>query len=272
MSALYHKIKNIIVKISSYQVPLYAANTSFYLILSFFPAVMLILCLLPYIGFSEEDLVYAIQSITPSAMDSLLANIIKQMSENSTGFLISATAIVAIWSSSRSMYCIQQGLNAICGVTENRNYFIRRILSVLHMIILIAALLLTFVLHGFGSEIADYFESKSVPILRFIVKLLRFRGLLLFILLSILFTALYCILPNRKVQIRSALPGSVLSALGWQLFTFFFSYYVKHSGSYSLIYGSLSGIAIGMLWLFFCFSILFYGSVFNVWLEKRKEK
>lgn len=272
MSALYRKIKNIVTVISNYQVPLYAANTSFYLILSFFPAVMLILCLLPYIGFSEADLLNAIESVTPSAMHTLLENVIKQMSENSTSFLISATAIVAVWSSSKSMYCIQQGLNAIYSVSENRNYFIRRILSVLHMIVLIAALLLTFVLHGFGSEIAEFFENKNVPVLRFIVKLLRFRGLLLFLLLSILFTALYCILPNRKVKIRTALPGAILSAFGWQIFTFFFSYYVRHSGSYSLIYGSLSGIAIGMLWLFFCFSILFYGSIFNVWLEKRREK
>lgn len=272
MSAYYQKLKQLSKQLSEYNVPLYAANTSFYLVLSFFPAVMLILCLLPYVGFTEMDLLYAIESVTPNIMHPLIESIISNMSKNSSGVLISATALVAIWSSSKSVYSIQQGLNSIHGVMENRNYILRRLFSMLYMVILIAALLLTFVLHGFGSEIADYFETKTIPILHFIVKLLRFRGLLLFALLSALFTAFYCVLPNRKVKIRQALPGAILSALGWQLFTYFFSYYVRHSGSYSLIYGSLAGIAVGMLWLFFCFSILFYGCIFNLFLEKRSAK
>lgn len=272
MSVFLQKLKQLIKELSSYQVGLYAANTSFYLILAFFPAVMLILCLLPIIGFTDADLIRAVQSITPNVMHALIESIIRSISENSTGTLISVTAVVAVWSSSRSMYCIQQGLNAIYRVKESRNYLLRRIACMLYMLLLIAALLLTFVLHGFGTEIANYFESKPIPILHFIVKMLRFRGLILFVLLSSLFTAFYCILPNRKVRFRYSLPGAALSALGWLLFTYFFSFYVRHSASLSLIYGSLAGIAVGMLWLFICFSILFYGCIFNQFLEQRKQK
>lgn len=270
MKKMYLKLKQLLNRIADYQVPLYAANASFYLILSFFPAVMLLLCLLPLFGFSSGDLLSALQSVTPNVVHPLLESIIQDLSANTSGVLISVTAVVAVWSSSRSVFCIQQGLNAIHRVTENRSYLWQRLFSMLYMLLLIAALLLTLILHGFGSTIADFLETKSVPILRLFVRLLRFRGLILLVLLSGLFTAFYCILPNRKVPFRRALPGAVLASLGWQIFTYLFSFYVRHSGSYPILYGSLVGIAAGMLWLFICFSILFYGCVFNLWLEKRK--
>ena len=107
MSEFLQKLKQLSKELSSYQVGLYAANTSFYLILAFFPAVMLILSLLPIIGFTDADLVRAVQSITPNVMHALIESIITSISKNSTGTLISVTAVVAVWSSSRSMYCIQ---------------------------------------------------------------------------------------------------------------------------------------------------------------------
>ena len=48
------------------------------------------------------------------------------------------------------------------------------------------------------------------------------------------------------------------------------TFYVRISGSYSVLYGSLSIIAIGMLWLYICICILFYGSVLGMWLEERR--
>lgn len=269
MRAVYQKGLRLIRRIGAYNVTLYAANASFYLVLSFFPAVMLMLSLLPFFHFTGEDLLSALQSVTPDAVHPLIETVIYDLSTNSSGILISATTGIAVWSSSKSVYCIQQGLNSICRVRENRNYFIRRLSSMLYTVILIAALLLTLVLHGFGSELAVWLESKTVPILQLLVKLLRFRGLVVFFLLAALFTAFYCILPNQKRRIGKAFPGAALSALGWQVFTYFFSIYVRHSGSYSLLYGSLAGIAIGMLWLYICFSILFYGCVFNLWLDKK---
>ena len=90
--------------------------------------------------------------------------------------------------------------------------------------------------------------------------------------MTILFTAIYYVFPNRRQKLLSLLPGAVLAALGWLIFTYGFSYYVRISGSYSMLYGSLSVIAIAMLWLYICISILFYGSLVNVWLAKRKSK
>ncbi len=266
----YRRAQAFLQRIGSYRVPIYAANASFYIILSIFPAIMLVVSLLPYIGYSEQDLLSAIGSLVPSVLEPLLARIISDMRANSSGALISATAIVAVWSSSRGVYCIQLGLNAIHNVQESRSYLYRRLMSMVYMVLLIVALLLTLVMHGFGREAAAFCERKSVPILHLFARLLQFRELIVLLLLTMLFTAIFCVFPNRRIRIRDAVPGAAASAFGWLVFTYGFSYYVRVSGSYSVLYGSLSIIAIGMLWLYICICILFYGSVFDLWLEERR--
>lgn len=267
---LYHKARSFIRRISSYHVSLYAANASFYIILSVFPAIMLVLSLLPYTSFSEEDLLSAINSVIPSILEPLFAYIVKDLSGSATGALVSISALVAIWSSSRGVYCIQVGLNAICGTKESRSYVHMRLISMCYMVLLIAALLLTLAINVFGHQLSAYLLEQSLPVVRFWGHVLQFRGLILLFLLSALFTAIFCVFPNRKSTPRRTFPGALAAAFGWLAFSSLFSYYVRNFGDYSVFYGSLSTIAIGMLWLYICISILFYGGVLNQLLDQRK--
>ena len=270
MKKIYYKLRRIFRELGRYRISLYAANASFYMILAVFPTLMLLVGLLPVIGYGEADLLQAMEGLVPQVLYPLLEKVITDMSANSSGVLLSATALVAIWSSSRSVNCIQLGLNSIYGLRESRSYVVRRLTEMLYMLFLLLALLLTLVAHGFGQEIAAFCARQNIPILRLIARILQFRGLILLTLLTLLFTGIFCAFPNKKLRIRNAFPGAALAALGWLVFTRFFSYYARMSSSYSALYGSLSTIAMGMFWLYICLSILFYGSVLNLWLERRK--
>ena len=268
----YRLLRKALREVSEYNVPLYSANAAFYIILSVFPALILVVGLLPVVGYSESDLLSSIHGLVPAVLEPVIENILGDMSKNNTGVLLSLTAIVAVGSSSSGVYCIQVGLNAVHRVRESRGYFFRRLLCMGYMLLLIAALMLTLILHGFGQEIADWCAKGTVPILRLLSRILQFRGLILAVMLSVLFSAIYCVFPNRKMKFRACLPGAVAAALGWLIFTHLFSFYVRHSNSHSVFYGSLSAIAFGMLWLFVCICILFYGALFNLWLEKKRER
>lgn len=254
-----------------FPVPLYAANAAFYIILSAFPAVMLIVGLLPYLGVSQEELLAILSGIIPTILEPLLTRVVNDLSVNSSKALISITAVLALWSSARGVYCIRIGLNSISSAKEDCNYFHRRIISVAYTLLFIVALLLTLVIQGFGREISNYILQGHIPILDFLVWILNFRELIILLLLTSLFAAFFCVLPNKKQPFLPALPGAALAALGWLGFTYGFSIYARFSRSYSLLYGSLSTIAMAMLWLYICICILFYGHVFNLWLQKRKK-
>lgn len=268
--ALYRRIRRFAQRIASYHVSLYAANASFYIILSIFPAVILLLTLLPYTVFTASDVIAALHGVIPAILEPLLEYVIRDLSAGSTVTLASVSALMAVWSSSRGVYCIQVGLNAICGVRESRRYLRMRLLSMVYTVFLIGALLLTLAIHMFGQQLIAFFLGKSIPILQLLAKLLQFRGLILLVILSALFIAIFCVFPNRRVPPRRTFAGAIGAALGWLIFTELFSYYVKKSGAYSAFYGSLSTAAVAMLWLYICISIVFYGCVLNQLIERRR--
>lgn len=265
----YRKILQLSRRISSYRVSLYAANASFYIILAIFPAIALLLSLLPLLGFSAEDLLAAVGSVIPDILRPILSYVVADLGKATTSTVISVSALTAVWSSSRGVYCIQTGLNAISAVRENRSYLLQRLICTLYMVLLTVALLLTMAILMFGRNLIAYLEAQRIPVFRFLAKVLQFRGLILLILLSLLFAAIYYVFPNRRTGLRSVLPGAVSAAFGWLVFTSAFSYYVRRFNDFSHFYGSLSTLVMGMLWLYFCMSILFYGQVLNLLIERR---
>ena len=129
-------------------------------------------------------------------------------------------------------------------------------------------LVLTLVLGVFGETLLDSLPPAGGALGQFLAEVVDFRFLLMLLLQIALFTAMFMVLPNRKNGFRESLPGAMLASFGWLIFTRLFSFYVERFSSYSRIYGSVYAVALSMLWLYFCVSIVFYGGVLNVWLTK----
>ena len=83
-------------RIALFRVPLYAANASFYLVLSVFPAIVLVLALLPHTGLTEADLLSALHGVIPSVFEPALEWVVRDLGSNSSLTLISVSAIMAI--------------------------------------------------------------------------------------------------------------------------------------------------------------------------------
>ena len=62
------------------------------------------------------------------------------------------------------------------------------------------------------------------------------------------------------------------ASCGWLIVTDLFSTYVAYFPNYANIYGSVYAVALAMLWLYCCMSIVFYGGGLNRYLAERKRK
>jgi membrane protein len=78
------------------------------------------------------------------------------------------------------------------------------------------------------------------------------------------------VLPDRENTFRKSLPGALVASLGWMGFSRLYSVYVRYVSSYSNIYGSVYAVALSMLWLYCCVTILFYGGLLNKFIENVK--
>ena len=210
------------------QIPLHAANTGFFLILSLFPALVLLLSIIRYTPLDVHSLLTFLEGIIPEALLPEAELLIVGTYENTTGALISFSAITALWSSSRGIYGLITGLNAIYQVAEHRSFLQVRLLSMLYTFAFLLVLLLTLVLHVFGTGLLELMAGSSIPFFRFLSGVVDLRFFLLVFLQTALFAAMFMALPNRKNSLNDSLPGAFLASIGWLVFSHIFSLFFHH--------------------------------------------
>jgi len=81
---------------------------------------------------------------------------------------------------------------------------------------------------------------------------------LIIILLLVMF---YFTIPNRPVQILSAVAGGVTAGLLFALLRKFFGWYVATFPTYQNIYGALSVIPIFLIWMYLSWTVVLMGAV-----------
>ena len=259
---VYHMGKDV----AQLHIPLYAANAGFFIVLSVFPILLLLLSALRYAGLRVENLVELLRSFLPSALMESAENLIYSTYQNSTGAMLGLSAFTALWSSSPGVYGILKGMNAIYDVSEDRGYIYTRGISVVYTFLMLLVIVLTLVLHVFGNTILSRLTMIDNGFLIFLIDLVDLRFALLLVVQSLIFTLIFMFLPNRRNRFWDSFPGAVLSSIGWLVFSDIYSIYVENFDHYANIYGSVYAIALSMLWLYCCLSILFFGGAVNKYL------
>jgi len=254
-------------QVAALRIPLYAANASYFMVLALFPALLLLVSALRRTSLDPARLTQLFSGILPAAFLDEVQTLIQATYGASHSAFLSISALTALWAASRGIYGVLTGLNAIYGVTESRGYLHTRLISTLYTLVFLGVLLLTLMLQVFAGGLITFVQQIFPPFLRFLIRLFSLRFFLLLFLQTSVFTLMFMVLPNQRNGFRSSLPGALLASCGWLVFTDLFSIYVSFS-AHSGLYGSLSALALGMLWLYCCMSIVFYGGALNVILKK----
>lgn len=260
---LPQKVTSFIRTFAAMNIPIYSANAGFFVVLAVFPMLVLILSLLRYTGLNADVLTDVLEGVIPSALLGAASRLIQNTYANTSGTVISISAIVSLWSASRGIYGILTGLNAIYGVEEHRGYFYTRFISVAFTFAFLIVILLTLTLHVFGTTILGMIPTTASSVLSFLDRVIHLRFFLLVFTQTLLFTAVFTIFPNRRNSVRSSLPGALLTSLGWLIFSGIYSVYVERFASLTNVYGSVYTVALSMLWLYCCLYIMFCGGALN---------
>jgi len=266
------KTRVFLAKLRDDSISAFASQAAFFIILSFFPFVMFIFTLLNYLPVSSEDLRVFVIGIFPDTVSRVINTIFAELAAKASGAVLSATVIAALWSASRGMLALVRGLNAVYGHKETRNYFLIRGISMLYTLGFAALLIITLILLVFGNRLYGLIIRQFPPLGNFALIVMSNRTLVTMFILTGFFLLFYLVIPNRKSTLLRELPGAVLSAGGWIGFSFLFSFYINNMNGYTYTYGSLTTLAVCMLWLYFCMYILFLGAEVNMLLATGKDR
>ena len=252
--------------IAQMNIPFRAAYAAYFMIMAMFPALLLVLSSIRLTGLTVEDLMDLVSQVLPTALVDTAEGLVYNTYRNASSAVAGVSVLTLLWSSSKGIYALLTGLNAIYDVQEDRSYLYTRSISVVYALLFLVVLVLTLVLHVFGNTILDLIYGIQNPVVMFLVDLIDLHGILLITLQTLLFTGLYMVLPNKRNGFWESLPGALLAAIGWSVFSSVYSIYVTYFTKISNIYGSVYSVAVSMLWLYSCLCILFYGGALNRWL------
>ena len=95
------KVRAILHWLRPMQIPLHSARTGFYVVLSLFPSLLLLLGLLRYTGYGVEALMYFLEGLLPQSLLPLVESLISASYRHSSKTLVSLSALAALWSASK---------------------------------------------------------------------------------------------------------------------------------------------------------------------------
>ena len=249
-------------RVSRDAVAAYAGETALFIIISFFPFVMFLLSIFRFLPFAETDLVMLINLNLPEDLAEPVIFLLDEIYATSTT-VVSISVITLIWSASRGMLSVIRGLNSVYQIPETRNYFLVRLISIFYMLIFTVIIILTLGLSVFGTTIKRAIE-ENIPETaeRYFqwLHIVDFRVILNMSVLFVFFVLFYTFVPNRKTKIIYEVPGALVTSVGWTAFSHLYSYYIGNLAKHTYMYGSLTAAVFLVLWLYFCFYIMFIGA------------
>lgn len=247
----------------------YAAQAAFFLIMSFIPFIMFLSAIIKYTPLTYGVMRQAILSVIPVNLQNFVMSVVVEVYErNSTVASITSVA-VALWSSVKGLMSLINGLNSIYHVHETRNWLLRRIQAMFYTILFVIALIVSLILLVLGNRIQMELAKHFPLIGEIIARIIGARTFIVFGVLFLVFLFLYKGLPNRKASFKSQVPGALLTAVAWSVFSYGFSIYFSFFPGFSNMYGSLTAIILVMLWIYVCMLLLLYGAEFNAYFEKQ---
>lgn len=259
--ALFRRAAGLIRWAAALKIRIYAAGACYYLILAAFPALLLLLGLVRLAQLDVMQLGQLLDGIIPAP---LLEGVRRQIAvTNGRISAIGLSALTTLWPASRGVYGLLMGLNGVYGIKESRGWLRTRLLCVVYTLAFLLVLVMTLLLQVFGVRVAELIGRLDAPFFRMITGYLDLRFFLLLALQTGLFTAMFLALPDRRSRFREVLPGALLASAGWLMFSNLYSVYVERFSHLGNLYGSVYGIALSMLWLYCCISIVFYGGALN---------
>lgn len=246
----------------------YAAQSAFFILLSFIPFMMLLLNIIQYTPLTEEAVSSAVMSVIPEDFHTVVQTIIMEIYRRSSAVL-PVSAIIALWSAGKAINSLTYGLNTVYHVKETRNYFVNRLRSMLFTLFFIGAFVVTLVLMVFGRSIQHGLTKYFPAVAEFTGVLLSLRTVITMVALMFTFVLMYRFVPNRKASVESQIPGALVTTISWQVLSVGFSFYLEYFPGVTRMYGNLTTMILLMLWVYFCMYLILIGAEINDYFERR---
>ncbi len=251
----------------------FAGNLTYKALFAIFPFFTFLLSLLGLFNATDlvDTMIQNLSGVLPqsatSFLEGQLLSITRSQAESAFTFAAIISILLALWGVSGAFRSVMEAMNVMYEVDEDRpawkKYGISIFISLAVIVFMLTALGIVVFGRSFGGGLADAVGLGSVfQTVWTIVQWPIVAGIVLFT-----FAVIYYFAPAAKQRFRWISPGAVLAFVFWLVFSLAFSFYAGNLGSYNETYGSLAGVIILMLYIYYSAVIMLIGAEMNQVIE-----
>ena len=250
----------------------FAAQVSFYLVLSIVPIIILIVQVLGLFNISMGTALSTMYEYTGQQISGLMSNL---FTFSSIGFGNIIFIIIAFWAGSRASFALTRIANYTLteGASTGRNYFIERVRAIGTLFVTILTIVVSIVILCYGKLIlTSIFSLIGQDPDRYVDSIwFWLRWPLGFFLYFGMIGFNFYMLPTVRKPFKRVIPGTIFAALGMLIVTAAYSMYTSSLANYDIVYGALSSVVAILIWFFLLAWVLLLGVLCNkVWEDTRQ--
>ena len=246
----------------------FAAQISFYLMLSVVPILILIIQCLGLFGISMETALDVIEQYTGNRISGVVSMLFQF---SSIGFGNIIFLIIAFWAGSRASFSISRIANYTMteGRNTGKNFFVERARAILTMLLTMISLVAAIVILCYGKIILlGILAALRIEDTAFVDSFwLWLRWPLGFVLYFFIIGYNFYILPTVRKPFRTVIPGAIFAAIGMLIVSWAYTFYTSSLVNYDIMYGALSSVVALMIWFLLLSWVLILGLMCNKVVE-----
>jgi membrane protein len=242
-----------------------AGSLAFSWLLAMFPLLILVSSSAAFLGQpgSAAALVIRVMEYAPQLVRDAMQPVINQVLAQRNQALLTIGVVATLWTASSGMQAVRTALNRAYGVGRGMSFWKARLKVTLFTVIAGICVLGAF---------------SSIVVMPYVWELLAANGItgrdafwlhngvrygLAFLVLVVMYAAVYGWLPDTHQRLSTVLPGAVAGAALWIAAAFTLSYVFRTAGKLALIYGSFAGVIATLVFLYITATTLIYGAEIN---------
>ena len=264
----------LIIAFSDVRTTMRSASISFRIFLAFFPAIITLFTLIPFIPINnfQEDVFLGIKSILPGDTFQFIEGTLYDLINKKQSTLLSIGFVLMFYYASASMNAIMQAFQSSEHIEVSAHPFIVRILSFIMMLVLGIMFLLAMVLTSLSESTFLTMHEKGIIGDKGIIPFLTFGQW------TISISFVYCIITilyNSGINMRIRKnwkflnTGSIFTTVLLIATSFGFSYFLENFAQFNKLYGSLGTLMVILIWLNLNMVILLVGFDLNALIRKK---
>jgi membrane protein len=249
-----------------------AKASAYSLILTFFPALLVLGAVLAASGKSEpymQEVFYALSHILPAGSTTAM-NFLRSAAARPLGLLVTAS-LLTLWTGSGVMISWMEGFRRCYELPKIWGLVKERLISFLLVVFALVPMTFSTLLIAFGSRIETtilYYTAHEFS--AYILLMWTCIRWIIATLTSIAVIALiYHNAVPRTQPWHSVIPGATLATAMWFSSTLLFGFYLQHYADYSIIYGSLGAAIALLVWMYMVSLVILVGAEFNAMIFPR---